>query len=115
MLNGQQVYTIVEQMSQYPGGKDALMRFLSQHTIYPILKEGEQALSKVIVTFIIDADGKVINECICKPSSSKSLHPLEQETLKIARLLPDWKPGKQKGKRVPVRYYLPIIYELDDD
>lgn len=113
LLNGQPVYTIVDQMPEYPGGQEALMKFLAKNTKYPALKGNENFDSKVYVTFIVDTNGEVVNECVINIYSRIKLNALELEVLRVAKLLPLWKPGRQNGKKVPVRYVLPTLFCLD--
>ena len=103
-----QVYVIVEQMPKFPGGDKALMTYIWKNIKYPddAIKAGIKG--KVLVTFVIDKDGNVIN-----PKIVRSLSPTtDKEALRVVSSLPKWIPGKQSGKNVDVKYSVPISFAL---
>jgi protein TonB len=103
-----QVYKVVEQMPEYPGGEYALRTYIGKNIKYPddAVKAGIQG--KVFVTFVVTKDGKVIN-----PKVIRSTNPsLDKEALRVVGTLPKWTPGKQKGKNVDVSYTMPISFKL---
>ncbi len=97
------VYTTVEIMPKFPGGEAALLNYLSNNLKYP----GEGIHGKVFITFIVEADGKISDVKILR---GLDYGPVNEETLKVIKAMPDWIPGKQKGKNVAVRYTLPIQF-----
>ena len=104
----EKVFTVVEQMPQYPGGEQALMEFIGKSVIYPdtALKAGIQG--KVLISFVINKDGKVVN-----PKVEKGVNPsLDQEALRVMGMMPEWTPGKQNGENVAVQYTIPINFAL---
>lgn len=102
------VYDVVEQMPQYPGGKDKLLQYLSVSIRYP--KEAEMAgvQGRVIGAFIVEKDGSITGARIDK-SVDKSL---DAEALRIINEMPKWKPGMQNGKPVRVKYMVPITFRI---
>ena len=102
------VYDVVEQMPQYPGGKDKLLQYLSMSIRYP--KEAEMAgvQGRVIGAFIVEIDGSITGARIDK-SVDKSL---DAEALRIINEMPKWKPGMQNGKPVRVKYMVPITFRI---
>lgn len=101
-------YFIVEEMPEYPGGQLALRKFIAQNIRYPVLAQENGIQGKVFVSFIIQEDGSVSNIHI-----AKSVHPiLDLEAIRLIKLLPKWKSGKQKGKPVRVSYTVPIGFVL---
>lgn len=101
-------YFSAEEMPEYPGGLLALRKFIAQNIRYPVLAQENGIQGKVFVTFIIQEDGSVSNIHI-----AKSVHPvLDLEAIRLIKLLPKWKPGKQKGKPVRVSYTVPINFVL---
>lgn len=102
------VYDVVEQMPQYPGGKDKLLQYLSMSIRYP--KEAEMAgvQGRVIGAFIVEKDGSITGARIDK-SVDKSL---DAEALRIINEMPKWKPGMQNGKPVRVKYMVPITFRI---
>ena len=102
------VFDVVEEMPQYPGGPQALFEFLSQNVQYP--KEAAKAgiHGRVIVTFVVEKDGS-----ICESKVVKSVDPsLDAEALRVINAMPNWKPGKQNGKEVRVKYTVPVAFML---
>ena len=103
------VFDVVEEMPQYPGGPQALFEFLSQNVQYP--KEAAKAgiQGRVIVTFVVEKDGS-----ICESKVVKSVDPsLDAEALRVINAMPNWKPGKQNGKVVRVKYTVPLSFNFD--
>ena len=102
------VFDVVEEMPQYPGGPQALFEFLGQNVRYP--KEAAKAgiQGRVIVTFVVEKDGS-----ICESKVVKSVDPsLDAEALRVINAMPNWKPGKQNGKEVRVKYTVPVAFML---
>ena len=105
----EQVYEVVEQMPEYPGGKKALMEFIAQNVRYPEDAKREKITGKVFVNFIVDKTGKVKSIKIVRGVAPS----LDKESVRVIGLLPDFQPGKQNGGAVNVSYTVPINYELD--
>ena len=102
------IYNIVEVMPQYPGGEQALMEFLSDNVKYPPLGKKNGIQGKVIVRFVVSESGKVKDATVLR-----SLDPsFDKEALRVVNLLEDWIPGEIKGKKVAVRFTLPIVFKL---
>ena len=102
------IYSVCEEMPEFPGGMGECMKFLAQNIKYPVecMKQGIQG--RVIVQFIIDKDGKVR-----KPKVVRAVHPdLDKEALRVTRLMPKWKPGKVKGEYVACRFTMPMQFSL---
>ncbi|MBC8436069.1 MAG: M56 family metallopeptidase [Bacteroidetes bacterium] len=104
------VYKVVEKSPEYPGGKKALMVFLSENIKYPkeAIKKG--ITGTVYVSFIVEKDGSVSNVKILRGIGSGC----DKEALRVVYLLKSWKPGMDKGKPVRVSFALPIKYALQD-
>ena len=99
------VYVIVEEMPEFPGGADSLMRYIERNVKYP---SGEVCVSgRVVVSFIVEKDGS-----IGEPKVVRSVEVLlDKEALEVVRNMPKWKPGKQNGKEVRVKYTMPIRFK----
>ena len=104
----EKVFDVVEQMPEFIGGQAELMKFLAENVHYPeaAYKVGKQG--RVIVTFIVEADGSVSNAKIVKKVSDE----LDAEALRVIGTMPKWKPGMQNGKEVRVKYTIPITFRL---
>jgi periplasmic protein TonB len=102
------VYEQVEVMPEYPGGETALMNDLMGAIKYPDEAKKNGIQGKVIVSFVVDEQGKVTNAKI-----ERGVDPsLDAESLRVVNGLKTWKPGKEKGKIVKVAYTIPINYAL---
>jgi TonB family protein len=104
------VEKIVEEMPEFPGGMNELYKFLSSNLQYPKedMKAGRQG--KVIVFFIVEKDGSISN--IRVDGGINNTETMNEEALRVVRLMPDWKPGKQRGKTVRVSMRLPVNFTL---
>jgi TonB family protein len=104
------VFQIVEEMPQFPGGVDALRSFVALTLKYPedALKKGISG--KVFVNFNVDKDGSVTNAKVVRGVDPS----LDKEALRIVNSLPKWKPGQQAGEPVKVSYTLPVDFNLPD-
>jgi TonB family protein len=105
------VFTVVEQMPEFPGGETAVMSFLSKNIVYPEYEKEHDIQGRVIVEFVVNEDGSISNVIIKKSVSQN----LDAEAMRVVKLLPKFKPGKQQGKVVRVSYILPIVFKLTDD
>jgi TonB family protein len=105
--NGQ-VFFIVEDMPEFPGGELALHKWIANEIKYPVIAQENGIQGKVYVTFVIGKDGSVSNANVARGVDSS----LDKEALRVVNALPKWKPGKQRGKQVNVSYTLPIEFKL---
>jgi len=103
-----EVFTIVEDSPEYPGGQTALSSFLSSNLQYPDSARIAGVQGTVYVTFVVEPDGQVTNARILR-----GIHPdCDAEVLRVIGLMPAWKPGKQRGKPVRVQFNLPVRFKL---
>ena len=99
---------IPEEMPEFPGGINELMKFLQENMKYPedATKEGKQG--RVIVRFVIDKDGTISDATVLR-----SVYPsIDAEALRVVNAMPKWTPGKVKGAPVRVTYTLPLVFSL---
>lgn len=102
------VFFIVEEMPEFPGGDLAMRNFIAQSVKYPVSAQEKKIQGKVFVNFIVDRDGSIGDAKIVR-----SVDPaLDSEALRVVNSLPKWKPGKQKGVAVRVSYTVPINFVL---
>ena len=102
------VHQVCEEMPEFPGGMQECMKWLGKNINYPedCKKAGIQG--RVIIQFVIDKDGSIKS-----PKVARSVHPsLDKEALRVISSSPKWKPGKQKGEAVKVRYTIPVLFKL---
>ncbi len=101
------VFTIVEEMPEFPGGVSALKAYVTNTIEYPVVALKKGISGKVFVNFVVAKDGSVINanvEISVDPS-------LNKEALRIVNNMPKWKPGSQAGEPVSVSYTIPIDFK----
>ena len=104
-----EVYDVVENQPQFPGGSEAMMKFLRNTIKYPEAAAKAGIKGRVIAQFIIATDGTVTD-----PKIMRSVSPeLDEEALRVIRAMPKWTPGTQNGKAVAVRYTIPITFSMD--
>ncbi|MFA7044512.1 MAG: TonB family protein, partial [Bacteroidales bacterium] len=102
------LYLIVEQMPSFPGGESGLMEYIYKNLRYPYAASSKKIENTVICTFIIEKDGSVKQIEV-----TQSAHPyLDREAIRVLSTLPKWKPAKQHGKPIRVKYTLPIVFRL---
>ena len=103
------VYTVVEQMPSFPGGEDALLKYIGSHIKYPsvALEQGIQGM--VMLRFVVNPDGHVGEVQVLK-----SLDPYcDREAKRVIQSLPKFIPGKQQGRAVAVWYTCPVRFQID--
>ena len=105
-----EIFVVVEEMPQFPGGESALQQFIRKNLKYPQIALENGISGRVICTFVIDGKGKVTGAEVLR-----SVDPnLDKEALRVISVMPDWKPGRQQGKPVRVRYTLPVVFRLQN-
>lgn len=108
--NEEEVFSIVEQMPEFPGGQEGLFQFLGSHTRYPKEAKANGITGKVYVSFTVGKDGLIRDIKVIK-----GVHPLlDAEAVRVVGVMPLWKPGTQKGKPVSVSYNLPFNFTLNN-
>ena len=104
----EEVFTVVEQMPQFPGGEAALMKYLQSHINYPPMAAENNVQGKVVVQFVVDKTGRV-GEVKVVRSVDKDL---DREAARVCKSLPKFTPGRQNGHPVSVWYTLPVFFKL---
>jgi len=103
------VYMVVEESPEFPGGTNALMGYLRDNMVIPDSCRENNIQGRVLVTFIVEKDGS-----ITKPVVVKSVNPLlDAEALRLVSAMPKWKPGRQNGQAQRVKFTIPINFRLD--
>ena len=115
--NTNEVYEKVEIMPEYPGGMESMMNFMKENMKYPEIAEKNGATGKAIISFVVEKDGKVTEvkaaDFIADGEiSDECKNALISEAERVVASMPDWKPGKQKGENVRVKYTMPITFCL---
>ena len=102
------VFDVVEEMPSFPGGQGALMAFLSSNIKYPVVAQENGVQGRVIVGFVVEKDGSISDVKVMR-----SVDPsLDREAQRVVKAMPKWKPGKQNGSAVRVKYTVPVVFRL---
>ncbi len=102
-------FIMVEQMPKFPGGQEAMFDYIKINLIYPNFVNEERAEGKVLVSFVIDKKGKVVDVKAKNHINSK----LEKEAVRVVKSMPNWEAGVQDGKPVNVQMMLPINFKAN--
>ncbi len=104
-----EVFTVVEQQPEFPGGMKALGTYLNQNLKYPDAAEKAKVSGKVFVSFIVTKTGEITDVQILKGMGFGT----DEEAIRVVSQMPRWKPGRQEKELLNVRFNLPINFELD--
>ncbi|HCS19356.1 MAG TPA: energy transducer TonB [Bacteroidetes bacterium] len=103
-----EVFVVVEDMPEFPGGANEMTRFILENLDYPPLAQENGIQGKVMVEFIVDEHGNIKNAKVVKGIG----WGCDEAALKVVNKMPKWSPGKQRNKPVRVRFVLPIKFQL---
>ena len=102
------IFQVVEEMPEFPGGMQKAMEFLGKNIKYPTAAQQAKIEGRVIVQFVVGRDGSISDV-----HTVRGVCPdLDAEAIRVVSLMPKWKPGKQRGKAVAVKYTMPIMFRL---
>jgi len=104
----EEVFLIVEQMPKFPGGDEALRKYLAQSVKYPVIAQENGIQGRVFVSFVVNKNGEVTNVKVARPFDPN----LDKEAVRVVQSMPKWEPGMQRGKAVKVSYTVPINFVL---
>lgn len=106
------IFNQAEVAPEFPGGHDGLSDYINKNLTYSQTAIDNGISGTIHVTFVVDEHGKVLNPQVM---DSKNLSDeLNEETLKMFKNMPLWKPGLVKGKNVKTRLELPVSFQLED-
>ncbi len=104
----EEIFQVVEQMPEFPGGMEELLKYLGKNLHYPSIAQENNIQGRCIIEFVVNKDGTVVD-----PKVIKSLDAAcDKEAMRVVKSMPKWKPGLQRGKPVRVRYTLPVMFRL---
>ena len=107
---GSTVYSVVEEMPEFPGGENGIMTFLAANMKYPPVAAENGIQGKVIARFVVQKDGSIGEVEIVR-----SLDPsCDREVIRLIKSMPLWKPGILNNKPVSVWYSLPVNFRLQE-
>ena len=103
------IFVVVEQQPEYPGGMEALRQFLGKNLSYPRSAASADVSGRVFVSFVVNTDGSLTDVQVLKGIG----FGCDEEALRVVQKMPRWRPGKQSGRAVRVKYNLPISFSLE--
>lgn len=106
----QEPYVIVQEMPYFPGGQEALLKYIYANVVYPEICRENNVQGRVTVKFCVTPEGGVDRISIMKGVDAE----LDREVVRVISTLPAFKPGKQNGRPVPVWFTLPVLFRLDN-
>ncbi len=101
-------YTYTEVLPQFPGGDYELLKFINKNTQYPATAIKDRVQGIVVVSFVVSKTGKISDIEI----KNSVRWDLDQEAIRLITIMPDWTPGYQNDKPVPVRYTVPLSFSI---
>ena len=104
----QQIFTVVEEMPEFPGGMNELLKYLAKSIKYPVIAQENGIQGRVICAFVVNRDGSIVDAEVLRGVDPS----LDKEALRVIMSMPKWKPGKQRGKPVRVKYTVPVTFRL---
>lgn len=108
VVEEEQIFQVVEEMPSFPGGDAECMRFLNKNIKYPTIAQENGIQGRVILQFVVNKDGSIVDVVV-----ARSVDPyLDKEAVRVVNMMPKWKPGKQRGKPVRVKFTLPVTFRL---
>lgn len=108
---GGQIFMVVEQMPEFPGGQEGMMNYLSTNIVYPEQAVEEKIQGRVYIQFVINTEGGTEQLKILRGT-----HPLlDNEAYRVVQEMPAWQPGMQRGRPVSVSYTVPINFALPNE
>jgi protein TonB len=102
------VLKVVEELPQYPGGMVEFMKWLTATLKYPDRALKMKIRGKVMVSFIVNKDGSISDIKLVR-----SVHKLlDDEALRVIKMMPNWKPGLEKGKPCRSMIAIPVVFDI---
>ncbi len=104
----EEIFVVVEEQPEFPGGNTAMMKFLGDNIKYPIIAQENGIQGRVITNFVVERDGSITDVQVVRGVDPS----LDKEAVRVIQSMPKWKPGKQRGTTVRVRFTLPVVFRL---
>ena len=106
-----EVFWVVDQRPEYPGGEAALMEYLRSNLQYPENCKKNKVQGRVLISFVVNKDGSIVEPAVVKSAGPAGVE-LDVEALRVVSSMPAWTPGMQNGEAVRVQYTIPVVFQL---
>jgi protein TonB len=105
------IFFVVEENPEYPGGNPALYKFINENLVYPSEAQKNNIQGRVILKFVVNPDGSVDRIEVLRGIDPS----LDNEAIRVVKIMPKFKPGKQGGVPVPVWFTLPVLFRMENN
>lgn len=109
-LSNEKIFSVVEEQPEFPGGQQAMFQFLGKKIKYPKAAADANVQGKVFLQFVVTDEGNIQDIVVLKGIG----FGCDAESVRVLKLFPKWKPGKQNGKPVNVKFTLPVNFQLEE-
>ena len=104
----EEIFTVVEKNPSFPGGVEKLYEYLGKNISYPQMAKEAGVKGKVYVQFVVEKDGSITDVNVMRGIGSGC----DKEAIRVVKNMPKWEAGEQRGKKVRVKFTLPVVYQL---
>ena len=101
-----QIFNVVEEIPSFPGGIEAMQKFIRENMQYPAVAQGGRIQGGVVLQFVVERDGSLTDIVVLRGVDPT----LDREAIRLVESMPKWIPGRQRGREVRVRFILPINF-----
>ena len=105
----EEIFVFVEEVPSFPGGEEAMYKYLYSNIKYPELARDNNITGKVFISFVVEKDGSISKGVVKRDIGGGC----GAEALRVVKGMPKWKPGKQGGKAVRTEFLLPVEFQLE--
>jgi periplasmic protein TonB len=105
----EEIMTKVDQQTVFPGGASAMYEYLGANIKYPNEAQKKNISGKVFLKFVVKKDGSIGDVEVLKGIG----YGCDEESVRVVKAMPKWRPAKYKGKNVACYFNMPIVYKLD--
>ena len=109
VVDDNELFTVVDQQPEFEGGYEAMLAFIQENMLYPANARRMQIEGTVHVSFIVSKTGSISDVKVLRGIMTEC----DREALRVVQMMPAWKPGKQNGRNVNVRFILPLKFRLN--
>jgi protein TonB len=104
----QQIFQVVEDAPEYPGGEEARMKYLRDNIRYPAIARESGIQGTIFITFVVERDGNITDVRVVRGIGGGC----DEEAIRVVENMPKWVPGRQRGRSVRVQFMMPIRFTL---
>ncbi|MDE6494584.1 MAG: energy transducer TonB, partial [Bacteroidales bacterium] len=105
----EEIFQIVEEMPGFPGGDEAVYKYLRDNIRYPVIAMESGIQGRVYLTFVVEKNGSITDVKVMRGIGGGC----DEEAVRVVQKMPKWNPGKQRGRPVRVLYSIPVIFTLN--